>query len=242
MDYAFAGGANAILSPESYIEFSQAAMLSKTGQCRAFDENADGFVRAEGGGLVLLKRLSDALADNDKIYATIIATSVNQDGKTAGIMAPNPDSQQAMMCDALKQSGISALDVGYVEAHGTGTQLGDTIEAESLGTIYGHSGLPVGSVKTNIGHTEAAAGIAGLIKATLAVQFGEIPPNLHFARPNPNIDFDTLEICIPVDSERWHNTNGQPRVAAVNSFGFGRSECARINPTGSESAVYPKNR
>ena len=221
VDYAFAGGANAILSPESYIEFSQAAMLSKTGQCRAFDENADGFVRAEGGGLVLLKRLSDALADNDKIYATIIATSVNQDGKTAGIMAPNPDSQQAMMRDALKQSGIRALDVGYVEAHGTGTQLGDTIEAESLGTIYGHSGLPVGSVKTNIGHTEAAAGIAGLIKATLAVQLGEIPPNLHFARPNPNIDFDTLGIYIPVDSEKWHITNEQPRVAAVNSFGFG---------------------
>lgn len=228
VDYAFAGGANAILLPESYIEFSQAAMLSKTGQCRAFDEKADGFVRAEGGGLILLKRLSDALVDNDKIYASIIATSVNQDGKTVGIMAPSLYSQQAMMREALNQCGINASDIGYVEAHGTGTQLGDTVEAKSLGTVYEHSSLPVGSVKTNIGHTEAAAGIAGLIKATLAVRHGEIPPNLHFAHPNPNIDFATLGIRIPVNSEKWHNTNGRPRVAAVNSFGFGGANAHAI--------------
>ena len=220
-DVAFAGGANAILAPESYIEFSQAAMLSDSGRCSAFDESADGFVRAEGGGLVLLKRLSDALIDNDRIYATIIATSVNQDGKTVGIMAPNPHAQQDMMRTAISSAGIDRKDIGYVEAHGTGTQAGDTIEADSLGTVYGHPDLFVGSVKTNIGHTEAAAGIAGFIKAVLSIWHAEILPNLHFSNPNPKIDFDALGIRIPIDSMSWNTPGGKPRVAAVNSFGFG---------------------
>ncbi len=220
-DVAFAGGANAILAPESYIEFSQAAMLSNSGRCSAFDESADGFVRAEGGGMVLLKRLSDALIDNDRIYATIIATSVNQDGKTVGIMAPNPHAQQDMMRTAISSAGIDRKDIGYVEAHGTGTQTGDTIEADSLGTIYGHPDLFVGSVKTNIGHTEAAAGIAGFIKAVLSIWHAEIPPNLHFSKPNSKIDLDALGIRIPIDSVSWDTPGGKPRVAAVNSFGFG---------------------
>ncbi len=220
-DVAFAGGANAILAPESYIEFSQAAMLSHSGRCSAFDESADGFVRAEGGGLVLLKRLSDALIDNDRIYATIIATSVNQDGKTVGIMAPNLVAQQDMMRTAISSAEIDRKDIGYVEAHGTGTQAGDTIEADSLGTIYGHPDLFVGSVKTNIGHTEAAAGIAGFIKAVLSIWYAEIPPNLHFSKPNPKIDFDALGIRVPIDSVSWDTPGGKPRVAAVNSFGFG---------------------
>lgn len=220
-DVAFAGGANAILAPESYIEFSQAAMLSNSGRCSAFDESADGFVRAEGGGMVLLKRLSDALIDNDRIYATIIATSVNQDGKTVGIMAPNPHAQQDMMRTAVSSAGMNRKDIGYVEAHGTGTQAGDTIEADSLGTIYGHPDLFVGSVKTNIGHTEAAAGIAGFIKAVLSVWHAEIPPNLHFSKPNSKIDFDALGIRIPINSMSWDTPGGKPRVAAVNSFGFG---------------------
>ena len=220
-DVAFAGGANAILAPESYIEFSQAAMLSSSGRCSAFDDSADGFVRAEGGGLVLLKRLSDALIDNDRIYATIFATSVNQDGKTVGIMAPNPHAQQDMMRTAISSAGIDRTDIGYVESHGTGTQAGDTIEADSLGTIYGHPDLFVGSVKTNIGHTEAAAGIAGFIKAVLSIWHAEIPPNLHFSKPNPKIDFDALGIRIPIDSVCWDSPGGKPRVAAVNSFGFG---------------------
>ena len=220
-DVAFAGGANAILAPESYIEFSQAAMLSNSGRCSAFDESADGFVRAEGGGLVLLKRLSDALTDNDRIYATIIATSVNQDGKTVGIMAPNLLAQQEMMRTAITSAGIARKDIGYVEAHGTGTQAGDTVEAGSLGTIYGHPDLFVGSVKTNIGHTEAAAGIAGFIKAVLSIWHAEIPPNLHFSKPNLKIDFDALGIRIPIDSMSWDTYDGKPRVAAVNSFGFG---------------------
>ena len=220
-DLAFAGGVNAILAPESYIEFSKAAMLSKIGRCQTFDAKADGFVRAEGGGLVLLKRLSDALVDADRIHATIIATRVNQDGKTAGIMAPDYEAQQAMMRDALRVCGLERFDVGYVEAHGTGTQVGDTIEARSVGTVYGHPNLYVGSVKSNIGHTEGAAGIAGLIKAILAVRHGVIPPNLHFSTPNPGIDFESLGIRVPTESVTWNTPNGKPRVAAVNSFGFG---------------------
>ncbi len=227
-DVAFAGGANAILAPESYIEFSQATMLSKSGRCRAFDEKADGFVRAEGGGLILLKRLTDALIDNDRIFATIIATQVNQDGRTIGIMTPSLQAQQTMMRAALSQAGIERLDIGYVEAHGTGTQAGDTIEAQSLGTVYGHPGLYVGSVKSNIGHTEAAAGIAGLIKATLAVYHGEIPPNLHFSVPNSKIDFSSLGIRIPIDSVDWNVAAEKPRIAAVNSFGFGGSNAHAI--------------
>ena len=225
VDVALAGGANAIVLPESYIEFSQASMLSKAGMCQAFDENADGFVRAEGGGLVMLKRLSDALVDGDRIYATIVASSVNQDGRTIGLMAPNPEAQVRMMQNSLQQCGLHPSDIGYVEAHGTGTQAGDTVEATSLGEVYGQPGkvhgCPVGSVKTNIGHTEAAAGIAGLIKATLAVHHGRIPPNLHFANPNPKIDFTALGIRVPNEFQEWHETTGNPRCAAINSFGFG---------------------
>ncbi len=240
-DVAFAGGANAILAPESYIEFSQAAMLSNTGRCSAFDESADGFVRAEGGGMVLLKRLSDALIDNDRIYATIIATSVNQDGKTVGIMAPNPHAQQDMMRTAISSVGIDRNDIGYVEAHGTGTQAGDTIEADSLGTIYGHPDLFVGSVKTNIGHTEAAAGIAGFIKAVLSIWHAEIPPNLHFSNPNSKIDFDAMGIRIPIDSVSWDTPGGKPRVAAVNSFGFGGANAHAIIKEAPARASHRRN-
>ena len=225
IDAAFAGGANAILLPESYIEFSRASMLSKIGKCRAFDRDADGFVRAEGGGLILLKRLSDALLDGDRIYATIVASTLNQDGRTAGIMAPNLNAQKKMMVDALQIAGLESCDVGYIESHGTGTQVGDAIEAAALGEVYGQStdsrGCPVGSVKTNIGHTEAAAGIAGLIKAVLAVWHGHIPPNLNFSTPNPSIDFESLGIHIPTVGVSWNIASNAPRISAINSFGFG---------------------
>ena len=242
IDAAFAGGANAILLPESYIEFSRAAMLSKTGRCRTFDASADGFVRAEGGGLILLKRLSDALIDGDRIHAVVVSSVLNQDGRTAGIMAPSLDAQKTMMREALQGAKLKGADIGYVESHGTGTQVGDSIEAISLGEVYGQSSrmhkCPIGSVKTNIGHTEAAAGIAGLIKATLAVRQGEIPPNLHFLSPNPEIDFATLGIRVPVESEPWLEACGKPRIAAVNSFGFGGAnahaivqQAPQFNPT-----------
>ena len=225
IDAAFAGGANAILLPESYIEFSRASMLSKNGKCRAFDRDADGFVRAEGGGLILLKRLSDALLDGDRIYATIVASTLNQDGRTAGIMAPNLNAQKKMMVDALQIAGLESCDIGYIESHGTGTQVGDAIEAAALGEVYGQStdsrNCPVGSVKTNIGHTEAAAGIAGLIKAVLAVWHGYIPPNLNFSTPNPSIDFDSLGIHIPTVGASWNIASSAPRISAINSFGFG---------------------
>ncbi len=225
VDAAFAGGANAILLPESYIEFSRASMLSKSGKCRAFDKDADGFVRAEGGGMILLKRLSDALLDGDRIYAMITASALNQDGRTAGIMSPSLDAQKKMMTDALLCAGLDASEIGYIESHGTGTQVGDTIEATALGEVYGQAtdcrSLPVGSVKTNIGHTEAAAGIAGLIKAALAVWNEYIPPNLNFVTPNPEIDFEFLGIHIPIEGHAWNNYRVSRRIAAVNSFGFG---------------------
>ncbi len=227
-DLAFAGGANAILAPESYVEFSKAAMLSKFGRCQAFDANADGFVRAEGGGMVLLKRLADALVDRDRIYATVLATCINQDGGTVGIMAPKRDAQQAMMHETLSSCGLSRNDIGFVEAHGTGTQIGDTTEAASLGAVYGHPDLYVGSVKSNIGHTESAAGIAGFIKAVLAVYFGKIPPNLHYSTPNPKIDFDALNLQVPTETIPWISPAGSPRIAAVNSFGFGGANAHAI--------------
>ncbi len=231
-DAAFAGGVNVIGMPESYIEFSRASMLSKAGRCSAFDDRADGFVRAEGGGLVLLKRLSDALVDGDRIYATIVSTSVNQDGKTAGLMAPGADAQKNMMRTALEQCNLSADDVGYVEAHGTGTQAGDVIEAHSIGEVYAGQNrrdlLPIGSVKTNIGHSESAAGIAGLIKAVLAVKNAIIPPNLNFSNANRNVDFEKLRLRVPTESQRWAQRAGKRRVAAVNSFGFGGANAHAI--------------
>ena len=232
IDAGFAGGCNAILSPESYIEFSQATMLTKSGKCHAFDARADGFVRAEGAGLILVKRLSDALANGDRIHATILATTVNQDGKTSGLMAPSVQAQTKMILDCLDSCGMGAEQIGYVEAHGTGTRLGDFAEAAAIGKTYGQSSdsriLPVGSVKTNIGHTEAAAGIAGLIKVVLALKHQAIPPNLNFLEPNPEIDFENLRIRIPVEAESWSEPHGNPRVAAVNSFGFGGTNAHAI--------------
>ncbi len=228
IDAAFAGGANVILLPDSFIEFSQASMLSKFGACQAFDNRADGFVRAEGAGMVLLKRLSDALIDGDNIHAVILASSINQDGRTAGIMAPSVAAQKSMMLSALEASGLDRNAIGYVEAHGTGTQVGDKAEATSLGEVYGKKQLPIGSVKTNIGHTEAAAGIAGLIKATLAIKNHQIPPNIHFHQPNVAIDFDSLGIRIPVELEPWLPTENGLRTAAVNSFGFGGANAHAI--------------
>ncbi len=229
-DFAFAGGSNAILLPDSYIEFSRASMLSKSGKCHVFDRRADGFVRAEGGGMVLLKRLDDALIDGDHIHAVIASTSVNQDGKTTGLMSPRIEAQMAMMRDALNQSGLTENEIGYIEAHGTGTQAGDAAEIASLGEVYGQGARTrpcyVGSVKSNIGHTESAAGIAGLIKAILAVSRGIIPPNIHFETPNPDIDFKQLRI--PVAAKPWRGPCGRPRVAAVNSFGFGGTNAHAI--------------
>ena len=228
-DVAIAGGANTIVMPESYIEFGRANMLSKSGRCRPFDASADGFVRAEGGGVVLLKLLSNALADRDRIRGVVIATAVNQDGKTQGLMSPSAEAQETMMKSAVQKAEIDATDVGYVEAHGTGTQSGDLAEANSIGRVYGGPApCWVGSIKSNFGHTEGAAGIAGFIKAVLMIENGKIPPTLHFSCPNPAINMESLGIQIPVSLEEWPKNKNQCRIASVNSFGFGGTNAHAI--------------
>jgi acyl transferase domain-containing protein len=207
---ALAGGVNMMLGPEGAIEYGKASMLSPTGRCHSFDARADGFVRAEGAGLVVLKSLSNALADGDPIYALIRSTAINQDGHTNGIMAPSGPAQAAMLRAAYQQAGIDPAQVQYIEAHGTGTPAGDPIEARALGAALGQhrppgAALPVGSVKSNIGHTEAAAGIAGLIKVALALKHRQIPPHLHFQTPNPKIPFAELQLRVPQTLEPWPN-------------------------------------
>ncbi|NJK47503.1 type I polyketide synthase [Candidatus Gracilibacteria bacterium] len=220
---ALAGGVNCILSPQVSINFSKAKMLSPDGRCKSFDAEANGFVRAEGCGIVVLKRLSDAIASGDNILASICGSAVNQDGRTSGLTVPNGPSQQAVITQALNNSRIEASQVSYVETHGTGTSLGDPIEIGALGEIFGKERridpLFVGSVKTNIGHLEAAAGIASLIKVVLALQHEEIPPNLHFQTPNPNINWEELPIKVPTQNIPWLEGD-RPRYAGVSAFGF----------------------
>lgn len=224
-DLAIAGGANAMLRPEYFIVMSKGHFLSPSGRCHAFDARADGYVRGEGAGVVILKPLAAALRDNDPIYALIRATGVNQDGHTAGISLPNQAAQEELITSVYRDAGVSPSEVYYIEAHGTGTKAGDPVEARALhralspGRAAGQRAV-VGSVKTNIGHLEAGAGIAGLIKATLCLHHREIPPNLHFEHPNPEIPFDAMCIRVPTALEQWPATAG-PRYAGVNSFGYG---------------------
>lgn len=225
-DVALAAGINIIICPEAFIGFSRLSMLSPHGRCKAFDADGNGFVRAEGVGVVLLKPLSQALADDDPIYALIRATTVNQDGRTNGITVPNEQAQAAMLRDACQQAGIAPEQIQYIEAHGTGTLVGDPIEANALGQVLSANRpdgeyCRVGSVKTNIGHLEAGSGIAGLIKTALALHHGMIPPNLHFQTPNPYINFEQLKLRVQDRLEPWPQNGGGPRLAGVNSFGFG---------------------
>ena len=223
---ALAGGVNVMLRPEFTIAESKGGFLSPDGRCKAFDARANGYVRGEGAGIVVLKRLSDALRDGDPIRALIRGTAVNQDGHTNGITVPRAEAQEAVLREAYRRAGVSPSDVRYVEAHGTGTAVGDPTELKALGTVLG-PGRPegerciVGSVKTNIGHLEAAAGVAGLIKTTLCLERGAIPPNLHFQTPNPNIPFDDLRLRVPTALEPFPDQAGAPVLAGVNSFGFG---------------------
>ncbi|MHC0067445.1 type I polyketide synthase [Nostoc sp. UIC 10890] len=221
---ALAGGVNRIISPEVSIAFSKARMLSFNGRCKTFDASADGFVRGEGCGVVVLKRLSDALTDKDNILAVIRGSAINQDGHTSGLTVPNGPSQQAVIRQALENGGVEPANISYFEAHGTGTSLGDPIEVGALGTVFGTSHskeqpLIVGSVKTNIGHLEAAAGVAGLIKIVLQLQNQQIVPSLHFNQPNPYINWSELPVKIPTQISPW-TTNGKSRIAGVSSFGF----------------------
>jgi len=223
---ALAGGVNLILSPAITINFTKAGAMAPDGRCKAFDARANGYVRSEGAGVVVLKPLSRALADRDPIYAVIRGSAVNQDGRSNGLMAPNPQAQEAVLREAYRRAAVSPGDVQYVEAHGTGTLLGDPIEAKALGAVLAldrRAERPclLGSVKTNLGHLEAAAGIAGLIKVALALQHREIPPSLHFEEPNPHIPFDQLPLRVNRTLCPWPAQPDTPLLAGVSSFGFG---------------------
>lgn len=224
-DLAVASGVNLLLSPELSIAFSQAGMLSPDGQCKTFDASANGYVRSEGCGVVVLKRLKKALADHDNILAVVRGTAINQDGTSSGLTAPNERSQEAVIQKALSMAKVSPSEVSYVEAHGTGTSLGDPIEVKALEAVYGQqrdkdNPLVIGSVKTNIGHAEAAAGMAGLIKVVLSMQNKYIPPHLHFKQLNPHMTLSGIPAVIPTVGMEWKRPQSGRRLAGVSSFGF----------------------
>ena len=232
---ALAGGVNLMLTPNFTIAASQGGFLSPTSRSRAFDADADGYVRGEGAGVVVLKPLADALADGDRVYAVIKGTAVTQDGHTNGITVPNGESQKLAVRNALKLARVSPETVSYVEAHGTGTPVGDPIEVNAIGEIYGAGRTAgnwclVSSVKTNIGHLEAAAGVAALIKTALCLRHGQVPPHLNLSTVNPKIDLDALGLRVPRAVEPLTASNGLTR-AAVNSFGFGGTNAHAVLQT-----------
>ena len=231
-DMALAGGANVVFRPETVISMCKGGFLSPDGRSKSFDSRANGYGRGEGSGIVIIKPLSAALANNDRIYCTIRATGVNQDGRTNGITVPNPDSQQALCRSVCEKAGIDPASVQYLEAHGTGTPVGDPIEANSLGTVYGQARpdgetVALGSIKANIGHTEAAAGVAGVIKACLSLHHATIPPLANLEEPNPNIPFEELGLRLPQQPEPMEAKHGAP-TAAINSFGYGGTNAHAI--------------
>jgi acyl transferase domain-containing protein len=220
---ALVGGSNIILAPDNSIGLGK--FLAPDGLCKTFDSRADGYTRGEGSIIFVLRRLSDAVAAGDRIYALIRGSAINQDGFSSGLTVPNGAAQEAMLRAALQNAGIEPGEVDYIEAHGTGTSLGDPIEANALGAVFapGRAAgqeLLIGSVKTNIGHLEAGAGIAGALKAVLALYHGEIPPSLNYLRPNPLIDFDALRLRVVTQRTPWP-LGDHPRRAGVSSFGFG---------------------
>jgi acyl transferase domain-containing protein/SAM-dependent methyltransferase len=225
-ELAIAGGVNLCLTPTPFVALSKARALSRTGRCRPFGVGADGYVRGEGAGAVVLKRLDAALSDGDSIVAVIRGSAVNQDGRTNGVTAPNPVAQQAVIEAALRRAGVDPESIDYIEAHGTGTRLGDPIEVEALAAGHGRrSRCWLGSIKSNIGHLEAAAGVASLIKVVLSLQHEELPPTLHAAQVNPLCGFDRRPF-VPVQARTpW---TGAERRAALSSFGFGGTNCHMI--------------
>ena len=221
---ALAGGVNLILTPELNIALSKAHMMARDGHCKTFDEAADGYVRGEGCGIVVLKKLSDAISDGDRILSVIRGSAVNHDGRSGGLTAPNGPAQAAVIRAALEVAQVNPAEIGYLETHGTGTALGDPIEVETLASVMG-SGRPadtplvIGSVKTNIGHLESASGVAGLMKAVLALQHHAVPPSLHLKQKSSHIDWERLPIVVPTQVVDWNPPNGL-RYAGVSSFGF----------------------
>jgi acyl transferase domain-containing protein len=222
-DIAVAGGANVMATPTVYLSMSSGA-LAADGRCKTFDDSADGYGRGEGAGVIVLKRLSTAVEDGDRIYAVIPGSAVNQDGASGGLTVPSGDAQREVIAAALARARISPAEVDYVEAHGTGTHLGDAIELRALDGAFGPGREPgrpllVGSAKTNIGHLEAAAGVAGLIKVVLAMRHGEIPPHLHLATPTTQVRWDELRLTVPTERTEWAR-DGHARTAGISAFGF----------------------
>ena len=218
-DLALAGGVQLNLSPETSILLSKMNALAADGRCKTFDAAADGYSRGEGCGMIVLKRLSDAVRDGDVIRAVIRGSAINHDGPSAGLTVPNGPAQENVLRKALASAKVDPAQISYVEAHGTGTPLGDPIEVRALSKVMGQNRqhpLLIGSVKTNIGHLESAAGIAGLMKVVLSLEHGEIPPHLHFKQPNPNIAWDDLPIKVPTERTPWQGSG----LAGVSSFGF----------------------
>ncbi len=225
VDLAIAGGVNVVLSPSVSEFMMEIGMLSPTGHCRPFDASADGYVRGEGCGIVVLKRLSEAEADGDRIWAVIRGSAVNQNGVSAGLTVPNGPSQERAMEDALTQAGIAPSDVDYLEAHATGSQLGDPIELNAAASVYGKGRdgdkpLLVGTVKSNIGHLEWAAGIASFIKAVLSMNKGMIPPNLQYKDPNQNVEWNRIPVRVASEAMDWPTFPGHRPLAGVNAFGL----------------------
>ena len=225
VDLALAGGVSALLSPPTTEAFASAGMLSPTGRCWTFDEAADGFVRGEGCGVVVLKRLGEAEASGDRIWAVIRGSAVNQDGASEGLLVPDGLSQERVIEEALKRAGLAPSQIDYLEAHGTGTKVGDPIELRAVSAAYGRGReaekpLLIGSVKTNIGHLSAAAGVAGLVKVVLAMNRGVIPKHLNFRNPTSRVDWNRLPIRVTAEPVEWPSAPGQPARAGVNSFGF----------------------
>ena len=228
-DAALAGGVALILDPLSNVGICKASMAAADGRCKTFSAAADGYVRSEGCGLLLLKRLSDARRDGDRVLAVIRGSAVNQDGASGGLTVPNGPAQEAVIRAALRDAGVAPREVGYVEAHGTGTALGDPIEVGALDAVFGPdrpAGRPllVGSVKTNVGHLEPAAGIAGLIKLIQALRHGTLPRLLHLDAPNPHVPWDRVAVAPVTETAPWP-AGGLPRVGGVSSFGFSGTNC-----------------
>lgn len=224
---ALVGGVNMLLHPYSFVGFTKAAMLAADGRCKAFDASGNGYVRAEGGAMLLLKPLAQAEADGDPIQAVILATGVNADGsRKTGITIPSQSGQVELLRKVLKRAGVAAADVDYVETHGTGTAVGDPVEAAALGGVFGCARvkaepLAIGSVKTNLGHLEPASGMAGLVKTVLALKRGVLPPSIHLNQPNPHIDFAALNLRVVTELTPLAVGSERPLVMGINSFGFG---------------------
>ena len=222
---ALAGGVNAILTSGLTRVFEDAGMLSADGRCKTFDARANGYVRGEGCGILVLKRLSDAERDGDRILGVLLGSAVNQDGASAGLTVPNGPAQERVIREAVGRAGIEPGTVDYLEAHGTGTELGDPIEVRAAASVYGEGRsedrpLLLGSVKTNVGHLEAAAGVAGVVKVLLAMRHGVIPRHLHFETPNPKLDWEALPVRVTSEATPWPEVSGRPVRAGVSSFGF----------------------